>query len=141
VVHTQWVELDSRLLDVCLHLVSGIHSTLQRAHHGDGRHDLVLLLVPQHLQHGDVVYLASRLLQYAPIVADDDGVCGDDEGRLAALCVVDLADVDVFGLLRGGLENVVEGAQVVGQVFGELGGADFDVGQAQLCAISRGTGS
>tara|TARA_R110002003_G_scaffold54_16_gene4815 strand:+ start:5473 stop:6201 length:729 start_codon:yes stop_codon:yes gene_type:complete len=126
---------------MCLHAVAGVDCTLQRPHHRNGRHDLVLLLVPQHLEHADVVDLALGLLEYAAIVADDDCVCCDDDGWLAALRVVDLAAVHILRLRRGGLEDVVEGAQFVGQIFGKLGGADVDVGQAKLCAVSDQSGA
>jgi hypothetical protein len=126
------IKLDLCLLDMRLHPVPGHHGALERAHDGNGRHDLVLLLVPQHLQHANVIGLSPRLLQYPARVADDDGVGGDDDGRLAQLRVVDLAAVDFGGLCARRLEHIVQRAEVVGEVFGELRGADIDVAEAEL---------
>ena len=135
---TVGVELDRRLLDVCLHSVARVHGRLEGLHDHDGSHDLVFALVAQHGEHGNVIGLAARLLEDAAIVADDDGVGSDEEGGLAAVRIVDLAAVDFLGLCAGRLEDVVEGAEGVGEVFGKGRGHNVDVEQAQLQRVSGG---
>jgi hypothetical protein len=54
-----------------------------------------------------VVRLALGLLQYAAGVTDDDCVGGNDDGRLAALRIVDFAPVNIGGFGGRGLEYVV----------------------------------
>jgi hypothetical protein len=125
-VHTRRVKLDRRLLDMRLHAIPRVDGDFQGPHHDDGRHDLVLALISQHLQHGYVIRLALWLLQYAPAMAHDNRVRGD--GRLAALRVVDFAPVHICGFGGRGFEHVVECAELVREVFGELRRAHVDVG-------------
>jgi hypothetical protein len=130
------VELDSRLLDMCLHSVARVHGRLEGLHDDNGSHDFVLALVAQHSEHGNVVGLAARLLEDAAIVADNDGVGSNKQSGLAAVCIVNLAAVDFVCLCAGRLEDVVEGAEVVGEVLCEGRGHDVNVEQAQLQRVS-----
>lgn len=70
-------------------------------------------LIAQHLQHAYVVRLTPRLLQYPPVVRDNNGVGSDDNGWLAALWVVEFGPVDIERFGRRRLEHVVQGAQRV----------------------------
>jgi hypothetical protein len=70
-------------------------------------------------------------------VTDNDCVCSNDDSWLPAFSVVDLATVCVLCFCRSRLEYVVQGTELMGQVFGKLGGADFNVGKANLCAFSK----
>ena len=86
---TSRVKLDRRFLHMCRHPVPRICAVFIRFHDRDRCHHLVLPIVSQHLQHVNVIGLAPRLLQYPARVRDNDGVGGDDNGRVAALRVVD----------------------------------------------------
>lgn len=72
------------------------------------------------------------LLHQLAGAGDDDGVGRDEEGWLAAGRVRGFGGVDGEGLLRRGLEDVFEGGEGLGEVFGEGGGDDFDVCEADL---------
>lgn len=63
----------------------------------------------------------------------DDGVGGDDERRFTFGGVVDFGSVHSERFLGGGREHVFEGRQCFGQVLGEGGGDDFEVGEPYLC--------
>jgi hypothetical protein len=73
--------------------------------------------------------------------AYDDGVCGNDEGRLALVLVVDLARVDLAALLRGGLEDVLVRRERLGEVFLERGRDDVDMVEAELRASAGADGA
>ena len=75
--------------------------------------------------------LATRLLQDLPEVRRDDGVCGEDQGGLV-IGGVDCGGVDVLGFGGGGREDVFEGREGVGLVFGDGRGNYFKVGEADL---------
>jgi len=90
-----------------------------------------VVAVPQHLQRRDVLALAARLLEDLTQVGGDDGVGGEDEGGLV-IGRVDGGSVDVLGFRCGGCEDVFEWWQGVGLVFGDCGGDDFEVCEADL---------
>lgn len=112
--------------------ISRILGTLQRTHARHSSEHLVLAVIPQALEHVDMLALAAWLLEDLAKMADDDGVGGDDQRRLALLLVVDLLLVHHHRLLRRRLEHVFEGGHVLGQVLGEGGWDDFDVREADL---------
>lgn len=61
----------------------------------------------------------------------DDGVSSEYEGRLAAR-VVDLFGVDVAAFALGRFQDIGEGPEGFGGVFGEGAGDDFEVVEADL---------
>lgn len=90
-----------------------------------------VVAVAQHFQGCDVLALAARFLEDLAQVRGDDGVGGEDEGGLV-VGGVDGGGVDVLGFGRGGCEDVFEGWEGVGLVFGDGGGDDFEVCEADL---------
>ena len=78
--------------------------------------------------------LAARLLQDLAQVGGDDGVGCDDEGGLVVGCV-DGGGVDVLGFCCGGCEDVFKRWQGMGLVFGDCGGDDFEVCEADLGVV------
>jgi uncharacterized protein YaeQ len=89
-----------------LHIIPRRDRRLQRPHNRHRSHNLMLALIPQHLQHRNMIRLAPWLLQYAPRMRDYYGVGGDNEGRLA-FRTVNLRLVDVAGFGGRGFEDVV----------------------------------
>jgi hypothetical protein len=75
---------------------------------------------------------APWLLQYPPIMADNDCVCANEQRRLAFICVVDFTAVHILHLRCGSLEDVVEGTQVVREILGELRRDYLNPGKPQL---------
>lgn len=74
-----------------------------------------------------MIGFAPRLLQNLARVRDNDGVGCNDNGRIAALRIVDFPLVYVLRLFRRRFEHVVERAERVGEVFGKFGGDDVDI--------------
>lgn len=99
-----------------------------------GRVHLVAPLVPEHAQHSDVVRLAPRLLEDAAALREHDRVGGDDERRVRARGRAGLQRglVDGEAFLVGGLQDVFEGLEAFGEVFGRGGGEDFEVREPDL---------
>ena len=79
-----------------------------------------------------MLLLRPRLLEYLAPVADDDGVGGDDQRGLAPLRIVDFPPVHVQRLLGRCLQRVFERRHALGEVFGEVGGDNVDLGEAYL---------
>lgn len=75
--------------------------------------------------------LAARFLEDLPQVGGYHGVGGEDEGGLV-VGGVDCGGVDVLGLCDCCGEDVFEGREGFGLVFGDGGGDDFEVGEADL---------
>ena len=131
--HTLRIKLYIRLLDRAVQLVARLERALHRRDARHRRHDLVPAVVAQHPEHLEMLPLRPRLLEDLAPAADDDCVGGDDERRLAAVGVVDLAPVHVQGLFGGRLERVLERRDGgLGQVFGESRRDDVDLGEAYL---------
>jgi hypothetical protein len=121
------IKLDRRLLHMCLHPVSRLDRAFQRLHHHHSRHDFMLYLISQHLQHVDMILFSPRLLQYPPCMAHYYRICRDNDCRLAAFRIVDFATIYFLRFRGGGFEDVVERAELVREVFGEFGRADVNV--------------
>ena len=130
------IKFDSRLLDMCLHAISWRDGSLQRSHYRHGRHDLVLALIPQHLQHREVIHLTPRLFEYPAVMRNNDSVCSDYDAGFATLLVVHLGLVDIVRFGRCRLQDIVERAEVVWEVLGKLGGTYVDIGEAELVLVS-----
>jgi hypothetical protein len=96
-----------------------------------------VVIVAELFEGGDVLALAARFLQDLPEVRGDDGVGGEDEGGLV-VGGVDCGGVDVLGFCGGGRQDVLEGREGVGLVFGDGRGDDFEVDEADLSRIVRG---
>ena len=75
--------------------------------------------------------LAARFLEDLPQVGGYHGVGGEDEGGLV-VGGVDCGGVDVLGLCDCCGEDVFEGREGFGLVFGDGGGDDFEVCEADL---------
>ena len=75
--------------------------------------------------------LAARFLEDLPQVGGYHGVGGEDEGGLV-VGGVDCGGVDVLGLCDCCGEDVFEGREGFGLVFGDGGGDDFEIGEADL---------
>ena len=75
--------------------------------------------------------LAARFLEDLAQVCGDDGVGSEDEGGLV-VGRVDGGGVNILGFRCGGCEDVFKGWQGVGLVFGDCGGDDFEVCEADL---------
>ena len=131
---TVGMKLDRSRLGMDFHPIARIDGVHERPHGHHGRSHLMCTLVPQALQHLEVMLGIPRLLHDGAAVADYDGVGGDDDAQVA---IVDLALVDVNGLLLGGFQDVFVRGQRLGQVLGEVGGDDLDVGQAKLHIYRR----
>lgn len=65
-------------------------------------------------------------------MANDDGVGGDYQSRLALLYVIDFGLVNVHYLFGGRGEDIFEGGERLGQVLSELRGYDFEICEAYL---------
>lgn len=115
-----------------LHGVPGVARALEGRHACHGSKDVVLVIVAQALEHLNVLALAARLFENGTKVVDDDGVGGNDEGRLALFLVVNFRLVHVHGLLRRRLEHVFERRHGLGQVFGKRRRYYLDIVQANL---------
>lgn len=83
-----------------------------------------------------MLLLAPRLLENLAELGADDGVGGDDERGLA-FGGVDGRFVDVERFLLRRFEYVFEGCEGFAFVFGDGGGDDFEVGQADLAEVVR----
>lgn len=84
-----------------------------------------------------MLLLIPRLLQYPAGVRDDHRVGCDDEGRVGdrGEGVVDGDGVDIEAFLDGGLQDVFEGWEGLGEVLGFSGGEDFEVVEADLLIL------
>lgn len=63
---------------------------------------------------------------------NDDRIRSDDQRGLAEFLIVDFGFVDGLALLRCGLQDVFEGREGLGEVFGGGGGDNFDVCETDL---------
>lgn len=90
-----------------------------------------VVAVAQHFQRRDVLALAARLLQDLAQVGGNHGVGREDEGGLI-VGRVNGGGVDILGFGCSGCEDVFEGWEGVGLVFGYCGGDDFEVCEADL---------
>lgn len=115
-----------------LHGVARILCAFQRPHARHRREDLVLTIVPQVLEHLDVLTLRAGLLQNLAEVANNDGVGGDDQRGLTLLLVVNLLLVHRHRLLRRSLEHIFEGSEALGQVLRKRRRDDFEIAEADL---------
>ena len=79
-----------------------------------------------------VVDLVPRLFQNFAAMADNYGVCRNDEGRLSFLYVVDLSSVNIAGLFRGRPQDVFEGREGLAKILGEIRGDDVEFGESKL---------
>lgn len=79
-----------------------------------------------------MIGFGSRFLKNLAGMADDNGIGGDDDGGLAEGRVVEFGGVYVHCFLFGGLEDVFQGGEGFGEVFGEGGGEDFEVVETNL---------
>ena len=86
-----------------------------------------VVAVAQLFQRRDVLALAARFLQDLAEVGGYHGVGGEDEGGLVVRGV-DCGGVDVLRFGRCGGQDVFEGREGVGLVFGDGRGNDFEVG-------------
>lgn len=103
--------------------------------HRYGRVDLVHVLVPQRLQHGQVVRVRGGLLEDGARAGDDDGVGGDNQGwvRDRGEGGLDGGFVHVQALLYGSLQDVFKGRVICfGEVLGLGGGEDFEICETDL---------
>ena len=98
-----------------------------------------VVAVAQHFQSRDVLALAARLLQDLAQVGGNHGVSREDKGGLV-VGRVDGGGVDILGFCCGGCEDVFEGWEGVRLVFGDCGGDDFEVCEANLGRMLVGGG-
>lgn len=86
-----------------------------------------------------MIRLAPRLLEDAPALREHDRVSGNDESRVGHGCdaIGERGFVDGEAFLVCGLQDVFEGFEVLGKVFGFGGREDFEVCEANLCVVSN----
>jgi hypothetical protein len=94
-------------------------------------------LITQHLEHADVIGFAAGFFEDGARVRYDDRVGGDDDGRVGErhrgeLGLGECGLVDGEAFLVRCLEDVLEGAEGFGDVFGVCGGQDLEVCEADL---------
>lgn len=86
--------------------------------------------VAEHFEGLEMVFFRARFFEDFAKVCRDYGVGGDDERGFGE--GVDGGLVDVCAFCLGGGEDVFEGAEGFGLVFGDGGGEDFEVCEADL---------
>lgn len=114
---TRLIKPHRRLFDMVLHPIPWMYRVLPRCHDDHSSVDFMPAKISQSLQHGDMILLAPRLLQYLSCRADHDRVCGDYQ-RWLSLGTVELRLVDRQCLMLGCSVHVFERCQRLGEIFG-----------------------
>lgn len=132
IIQTLCIKLNIGLLDRTLQPIARFQCTFQRRHTCYRCDNLMAPMIPQHLEHLEMLLLRSRFLEDLAPVADDDGVGSHYDYRLALFHIVNLPLIHVQCLFRRRLKDIFERGHVFGEIFGEIRGDDVDLGEAYL---------